>query len=143
MAWVFLMLGWLVATVLRARRATFALGAFVSALVVLAALTLANPAGIIVRTNTGRVAAALPKLDVDYLVDLGPDAVPGLIAVLDDLQSCQTRSDLAYAVLRAGDAGFGPAGEDWRSLTWSRWRAEQAFDDAEPHLLAVASGACP
>ncbi len=143
MAWVFVVLGWLVFTVLRGRRATFALGAFVSALVVLAALTLANPAGMIVRTNTGRVAAVLPELDVDYLVDLGPDAVPGLIAVLDDISSCQTRSDLAGAMLRARDAGFGRAGDDWRSFTWSQWRAERAFAGAEPHLVAVASGACP
>ena len=142
MGWVFLVLGWLVVTVLRGRRATFALGAFVSALVVLAGLTLANPAGIIVRTNAGRVAATLPELDVNYLVDLDPDAVPGLIAALDDLQSCQTRSDLAEAMLRVGESGFTPAGADWRSTTWSRLRAERAFADAKPHLVAIASGAC-
>jgi hypothetical protein len=141
--WVFVVLGWLVITVLRGRRAAFALGAFVSALVVLAGLTLANPAGVIIQTNVGRAGATIPELDVSYLVDLGPDAVPGLIAALDDIHSCQTRSGLADALLQVGEAGLTPAGADWRSITWGRLSAERAFAAAKPHLVAVASGACP
>ena len=142
MGWVFLVLGWLFFTVLRGRRATFALGAFVSALVLLAGLTIANPAGIIVRTNVARGAAAtVPALDVSYLVDLGPDAVPALIANLDQIQACATRSELAGLLLLAGADGFEPNGTDWRGTNWSRVRADRAFNDAAPELVAV-SGAC-
>ena len=143
MGWVFVMLGWLLATVLRGRRATFALGAFVSALVVLAGLTIANPAGIIVRTNVARAAAAtVPDLDVSYLVDLGPDAVPALIATLDQIQPCATRSELAGLLIREGTGGFEPPGTDWRGTNWSRVGADRAFSDAEPGLVEVASEAC-
>ena len=143
MGWVFLVLCWLVFTVLRGRRARFALGAFVSALVVLAGLTIANPAGIIVRTNVARGAATGPDLDVAYLVDLGPDAVPALIAGLDDIEPCRTRSDLAALLLRERAAGFSLDGADWRGSTWSRLRAEGLLAEFEPHLVTVASGVCP
>ncbi|MDH3259418.1 MAG: DUF4173 domain-containing protein [Acidimicrobiia bacterium] len=142
MGWVFLVLGWLVFSVLRGRRAAFAFGAFVSALVVLAGLTVANPAGIIVRTNITRQAATLPDLDATYLVDLGSDAVPALIAALDEIQPCQTRSELAEELLRVGKDGLAAAGTDWKSATWSRFRADQAFAAAEPHLRAAASDVC-
>jgi hypothetical protein len=143
MGWVFVLLGWLVLTVLRGRRATFALGAFVSALVVLAGLTIANPAGIIVRTNVERGSGVnVPDLDVSYLVDLGPDAVPALIATLDQIQPCATRSELAGLLLREGNDGFEPTRTDWRGTNWSRVGADRAFSDAEPDLVAVASGAC-
>ena len=143
MGWVFLVLGWLVFTVLRGRRAIFALGAFVSALVVLAGLTIANPAGIIVRTNMARGAAATgPDLDVAYLVDLGSDAVPALIAGLDDIEPCQTRSDLAGLLLGEQAAGFAPTGTDWRGSTWSRLRAEGVLTEVESHLVTLASEGC-
>jgi len=143
MAWVFLMLGWLVVTALRDRRATFALGAFISALVVLAGLTIANPAGIIVRTNVARGAAAtVPDLDVAYLVNLGPDAVPALIAALDEIQPCRTRSDLAGLLLREWADGFAPDKTDWRGSTWSAFRAKRVLAEFEPHLVTVASGDC-
>lgn len=143
MGWVFLLLGWLVATVLRSRRAAFALGAFVSALIVLAGLTIANPAGIIVRTNVDRaVAAAGPDLDLDYLVGLGPDAVPALIEALDEIRPCEKRSELAGLLLREGADGFARAGMDWRSSTWSAIRADRLFEDAESYVSLVASGAC-
>jgi len=142
MGWVFLVLGWLVITVLRGRRATFALGAFVSALVVLAGLTLANPGGIIVHTNVAREATTLPELDVTYLVDLGPDAIPALIEVLDEVQACETRADLAGKLLRAGEGGFAEAGTDWRSATWSAFRAQSALTDFELRLQTTALGAC-
>jgi hypothetical protein len=144
MGWVFVVLGWLVFTILRGRRARFALGAFVSALVVVAGLTIANPAGIIVRTNVERAAAAgKPDLDVAYLVDLGPDAVPSLIANLDQIQPCAPRSELAGLLLREGTEGFEPIGTDWRGTNWSRVRADKAFSAAEADLVAVASEACP
>jgi hypothetical protein len=143
MGWVFLVLGWLVFTVLRGRRARFALGAFVSALAVVAGLTIANPAGIIVRTNVAREAAATgPDLDVAYLVDLGPDAVPALIAGFDDIEPCRRRSDLAALLLRERSAGLAPAGTDWRGSTWSRLRAEGVLAEFEPYLVTVAAEAC-
>ncbi len=141
MGWVFLVLGWAVLTVLRGRRAAFALGAFVSALAVLAVLTLANPAGVIVRTNAQRAGAAPADLDVAYLIELGPDAVPALAAVLDEVEPCAKRSELAVALLQSQEAGR--TGSDWRDMTWSRLRADQVLNEAGPRLQSVASASCP
>ena len=132
MGWVALLLVWMLFTVLRERRALFALGAFVSALVVLAGLTIANPAAIIVNTNVEHAAATGSELDVDYLIWLGPDAVPALVDRLDDVD-CALRPDLAERLL-----GIEFAGGDWRSATWSRSRAAAALTEGDAALLSAA-----
>ena len=142
MGWVFLMLGWLAFTVLRGQRARFALGAFVSGLAVLAGLTLSNPAAVIVRTNVHHETLVTADIDTGYLVDLGSDAVPALIAALDEVEPCRARTELASALLRSGSEGFRQPGTDWRSLTWSVARADHELDIARPHLEEIAAGGC-
>jgi hypothetical protein len=142
MGWVSLMLGWMVFTVLRGHRPRFALGAFVSGLAVLAGLTLVNPAAVIVRTNIEAQTLVTEELDTGYLVDLGSDAVPALIAALDEVQPCEVRVGLANGLLRAGGEGFRQFGTDWRSLSWSVARALHTFENSKAHIEAVAAGRC-
>ncbi len=136
MGWVAFLLVWMLFTVLRERRAGFALGAFVSALAVLVGLTIANPAAIIVDTNVDHAAATGDELDVDYLLWLGSDAVPALVDRIGDVD-CALRPQLAERLL-----GIELGGGDWRSATWSRYRAEAALVDGDAALLSAAAGVC-
>lgn len=77
MGWLALVLGWFVATVLRGRRPRFAWGAAVAGWLVLGALHLINPDGLIVTTN----AAAPRPFDAAYATELSGDAIPALLDV--------------------------------------------------------------
>jgi hypothetical protein len=67
---------------LRERPRLFVLGSFVSALVCLALLNIANPDAMIVRENVARYQAD-GKIDADYLSELSADATPDLVAALE------------------------------------------------------------
>jgi hypothetical protein len=75
MVWLVLVFGWFVATVLRGRRERFGTGALVAGWLVLAALNLVNPDGVIAEVNLGRAARGRP-LDVAYAATLSADALP-------------------------------------------------------------------
>jgi hypothetical protein len=81
MGWLAVVLGWFVATVLQGRRTRFAWGAAVAGWLVLGALHLVNPDGLIVTTNAGRDR----PFDVAYAGQLSGDAVPSLLAVMQAL----------------------------------------------------------
>ncbi|MCX6032789.1 MAG: DUF4173 domain-containing protein [Chloroflexi bacterium] len=102
MAWLGVVLIWLVATVLRspavesAGRRRFAFGALVTGLAVAVVLNVVNPDALIARTNLDRAAAGVGQaLDARYLGDsLSLDATPTLLAALDRLPE-PARADLA------------------------------------------------
>ncbi|MEP6688748.1 MAG: DUF4173 domain-containing protein, partial [Gemmatimonadales bacterium] len=75
MGWLVLVFGWFVATVLRGRRERFATGALAAGWLVLAALNLVNPDGVIAGVNLRRAATGRP-LDVAYTAKLSADALP-------------------------------------------------------------------
>lgn len=75
MGWLVLVFGWFVATVLRGRRERFGTGALLAGWLVLAALNLVNPDGVIAEVNLGRAARGRP-LDVAYAATLSADALP-------------------------------------------------------------------
>jgi hypothetical protein len=74
MGWLVVVFGWFVATVLRGRRERFGTGALVAGWLVLAALNLVNPDGVIAGVNLGRAAQGRP-LDVAYATTLSADAL--------------------------------------------------------------------
>jgi hypothetical protein len=75
MGWLVVVFGWFVATVLRGRRERFGTGALVAGWLMLAALNLVNPDGVIAEVNLGRAARGRP-LDVAYAATLSVDALP-------------------------------------------------------------------
>jgi hypothetical protein len=77
MGWLVLVFGWFAATVLRGRRERFGTGALLAGWLLLAALNLANPDGIIAGVNLDRAARGRP-FDIAYAETLSADALPTL-----------------------------------------------------------------
>jgi hypothetical protein len=75
MGWLVIVFGWFVATVLRGRRERFGTGALLAGWLVLAALNVVNPDGVIAEVNLARAARGRP-LDVAYAATLSADALP-------------------------------------------------------------------
>jgi Domain of unknown function (DUF4173) len=84
MGWLVLVFGWFGATVLRGRRHRFGAGALTAGFLVLAALNLVNPDGLIARTNINRAVHGRP-FDAAYAAQLSADAVPTLLAGMQEL----------------------------------------------------------
>lgn len=118
MGWVGVALAWFGSTVLRGRRARFVPGALGSALLVLLALNLLNPAAWIVRYNVARAVAGRP-LDARHLADLGGGAVPAALASLDRL----VQPDRCALVEALHDRWVvqGPAGRQWTIEGYRAW----------------------
>lgn len=123
MGWLLIVFAWMAATVLRGARDRFALGAMVAGLFVVVATALANPDDLIVRQNLAHAGPDRP-LDVNYLLDLGPDGIPTLLAKIDDVPE----SDRCRVIEESRDRYGNPDG-DWRSWTYGRWRASRSADD--------------
>jgi hypothetical protein len=98
MGWLVLVFGWFGATVLRGRRERFGTGALLAGWLVLAALNLANPDGIIVGVNLDRAAQGRP-FDVAYAETLSADALPALHQGLPRLDT----ADACTAAWRLGE----------------------------------------
>ena len=136
MVWLGIMFVWFVLTVLRNRRDRFIVGALVTGFGAIAFLHLLNPDALIVRTNVARGQSALPvhPFDSRYAVSLSADAVPQLLASLDEM----TEADRCYVATRLL-AQWSPGAEgeavDWRTWNLSRQRARHAValhaDDLE------------
>jgi hypothetical protein len=97
MAWLALVLGWLVATVLRGERRRFGVGTLAAGLAVVGCLDLLNPDGMIARVNGARAAAG-GSYDAAYVRSLSADAVPALLQTLASLPEparCAAASELA------------------------------------------------
>ncbi|MDF1597306.1 MAG: DUF4173 domain-containing protein [Acidimicrobiia bacterium] len=108
--WVGFVLIWLAFTVLRGKRGRFVIGTVASAFVLTVGLNLAHPAALIANVNLDRSVAG-NDLDVGYLVDLGPGAVPTLEARVASVPDPIDRALLQGRLAQ-------PRGEsDWRSLT--------------------------
>jgi two-component system sensor histidine kinase BaeS len=84
--WIGLVLLLLAATAVRRRSdgSAFAPTVVLSGVLVVAIWAAANPAAVVARTNIERSGSGA-SFDVDQAVDLGPDAIPTLVAGLDEL----------------------------------------------------------
>jgi len=135
MIWVALVLGWVVLTVLRGRRRHFAFGALCAGLAVALSLDLVNPQDLIVKVNSGRVAAG-QEYDVAYAGQLSADAVPALLSSLELIHPAP-RCRLAGRLLERWGSDR-PGG--WRTFNYGDWRARRVVAEARAALAAIA---CP
>lgn len=138
LGWLTVVLFWFGATVLGGRRDRFAYGTLVTAFVLVGALQVVNPAGMVTRHNLDR-AEKLGGVDVDYLGSLGSDAAPILVARLAEL-SDDEQCLVASRLLRL----WGPdRPANWRAFNWSESRARDAVDEDLGKLRRLSgSGEC-
>ncbi len=108
LAWITLVFGWFLATVVRGRHPRFAFGALTLFLIGVVTLNIANPDAMVARINTGR---APNKIDTETLVDLSADATPALVAALPNLTP-EARRKIEAGLSREKDS-LDHA--DWRS----------------------------
>jgi hypothetical protein len=106
------------------------------------ALNLYNPDARIARVNLARAEAGR-VFDAAYLRELSADAAPALAAAAPGLMQhhpdVQVRCDV-HRALQAMSTRAAVA-RDWRSWSWSRWRAEVAL--ASVAAPAALADACP
>ncbi len=128
--WLTGVLGWLALTVLRGRRERFAFGAILVGLGCLAGLHVLNPHAFIARVNIDRAAAGA-EYDGAYVRHLSADAVPTLVARLDQLpvvERCRVSRMLAERWTAERPGG-------WRSWNLSDWRARRLIAPIANTLL--------
>ena len=128
MLWLAVVFALFAITVLRGRSAGFAFGAIVAGWLTVAALDIANPQAVIVRTNVERASNGA-ALDAAYVSGLGTDAVPELVSALDRVTpetGCVIEKRLKAVV---ADRARGLP-EDWRWWNASRRRAFKAAYNA-------------
>lgn len=145
MVWLVVLLGLLLAAMVYGKLRWFTFGGFISALAVLALLTLANPEAIIVQANVARYQATgnleligsgddhvedeygdyRPSRSIDsgYLARLSPDATPALLAALPTLppnEQAAIREGLAQQHTWLKDEA---ARSGWPGWHYARWQA--------------------
>jgi hypothetical protein len=135
LVWIGAMLIWFAATVLRARRDSFAFGALTTGLATVALLFAINPDAIIARTNVTRMASAdAPvRFDVAYATSLSADAVPVLIDALAALPP-DVQCPLARRMLRRWPPDREQSIRNWN---WSAARAANAVREHEAQLRSM------
>jgi hypothetical protein len=169
MGWLAVVFAWFCATVLRGREKRFVVGVLVSGWSTLIALNLADPAGLVARSNVARAATG-KSLDVWYASRLSADAAPALVGYLvkqpltpppnyavppadsargrsarvteADSASGRTADDFTARCYAARDLlqNWGPsAPRDWRSWNVGRVRARRAVAANESALRQIAS----
>jgi Domain of unknown function (DUF4173) len=126
--WLGVVFAWFGITVLRGRRASFALGAVVAGFASTAILNVVNPDALIARTNLDR-----SRVDIPYVAGLSDDAVPAMLEKLPSLRR-DLRRALALELLRRS-----PAGGDWRSFNLARSRADELLARHHDELLGYAN----
>jgi hypothetical protein len=126
--WLAVVFLWFGITVLRGRRASFALGAVVAGFAATAILSVVNPDALIARTNLDR-----SRVDVPYIAGLSDDAVPEMLERLPSLRP-DLRRALALELLRRNSSGG-----DWRSFNLARSHADALLAQHHDELLMYAS----
>jgi len=165
MSWLALVFVWFGATVLRGRGQRFVAGVLFSGWGTLIALNVADPSGLVARSNVARAATG-KELDVSYLASLGADAAPALARYLvsqpltppadwtvpvDGSPAAPSRTGASAVTSRDGFTARcyaarqllgqwgSDAKQDWRSWTVGRAVARRSVAAHEPALRTVAS----
>lgn len=123
MGWLALLLAWVAVTLLPGRRDHFAFGGMVAGFAVVGFVAVANVDAFIVRQNIGRDGPE-QAVDIDYILDLGPDGVPALLGMFDELPGAER----CRVVTTLHDRYAGRS-HDWRTWNYGRWRAADAAGD--------------
>jgi hypothetical protein len=118
--WLTAVFGWLVLTVLRGRRERFVFGSICTGIVCIVALHVLNPHALIARVNIDRAVAGA-AYDGTYLRSLGADAVPVLLARLDQLPEAERCRVAGMLEERWSGARRG----GWRTWNLGDWRARR------------------
>ena len=117
MAWVAAVLVLFSGTVLRERPGRFSSGALIAGIVAAFSLVLLDPGEIAARSILDRAAAGERAADVAYLARLGADAVPTILARMDELPPAARCELWATLQSRWGDqSDLARRNRDWR--TW-------------------------
>jgi hypothetical protein len=132
MGWLAAVFVWFALTVLRGRRQRFWSGAMIAGFALIGVLHAFGPDALIARTNIARARAGR-RFDAHYVTSLSADAVPELVAGLDDL-SPQDRCTVAAGLLRRW---LPPTDQDWRAWNRSRTEAWSAVGRREAALRAL------
>lgn len=121
-------------TVLTGKRKHFAFATFISGLFATMFLHFANPDALITKVNIARAKEG-KTFDVPYALSLSNDAVPVLMAHLNELNESD-RKQIAGAFL----SGYSSAWKtDWRAWNWSR---SQAFQSVHNHKTELQRLLC-
>ena len=169
MGWLAVVFAWFAATVLRGRDKRFVVGVLVSGWSTLIALNVADPAGLVARSNVARAATG-KSLDVWYASRLSGDGAPALVEYLvkqplapppnytvpradsalarsarvseADSARGRTADDFTARCYAARELlqNWGPAvASDWRTWNVGRARARRAVAANESVLRTIAS----
>jgi hypothetical protein len=126
MMWIGVVLVWLVLTVLRGQRDRFAFGAVTAGIGVVVVLNVLNPDALIVQRNAAMTGGDGERpFDSDYVLALSADSVPALIDNFDEIppdDRCLVARELQRRHVEEHD--------DWRSWSWSRYRARDAVSSS-------------
>ena len=133
LVWLAFVIGWFVWTVRGDRTLVFVKGSVLAGFFVVVGLHLANPEGLIVRTNISRAVEGAP-LDYEYLATLSADAVPTLLSAMEALPEEEQLRLLARFSINWNET----ARDDWRSWNLSQQIAEAKI--RRHHLLASRLG---
>ncbi len=106
-----------------ARRVWLPGATIVTVLVTILGVNMLNPEAFVARVNLER-GAALVDVDGAYLTDLSDDAVPEIVAHLDQLDAANRQIVVAQLCDRDADRG----GRGWASVTRSQARALAALE---------------
>ena len=121
MAWLGVAIVWFVVALWRLPR-RFAIGGLVVALGFLVTLNLLNPDAFIARQNLARYQDS-GKLDACYLTTLSEDAMPVLLAAVDQVTGDERKVLLEHLQRREQRLRDDRRWRTWPSLHLSRWRA--------------------
>lgn len=124
MLWIGAMLVIFAVTVVRGQYQGVALRSVIAAVAALAALNLANPKAVIARYN---VSHRGPQADFEHLARLGGDAVPVLVAAMDNLPA-HVRCPLIGKLREDHQVPRG----DWRGWNLARVRAAESVKGIQP-----------
>lgn len=134
MGWLAVVFLLFLLTVLRGQRERLAFGALLAAFATLLLLLAINPDALIVRTNVGRVEQAAQPFDREYVVSLSADAVPPLVALIDQMPA-EDRCRVADRLLLQ----WSPSEQmDWRTWNWARWQARRTVSANQERLEGMS-----
>lgn len=122
MTWLAVVLVLFAATVLRGRPRRFASSALLTGVVAAFALVAVDPGAVAARSSLERAAAGLREPDVDYLIEIGADAVPVLVDRINEIPPPDRCRAAALLLRRWAD----PDGSDHGLDDWRTWNAARA-----------------
>lgn len=124
-------------TCLRGRERGFASGLVITGIVAIFLVALANPAAVVARVNLDRSFQENTETDWNYLLNLGPDAVPTLLAYLPQLPR-QVQCQVANELLFRYDAYEQSNVRDWRTWNYGRESAHNGVMNTYTELFELS-----